>query len=117
MAAFFQSPERFDNDPFQSVEVFQKASVIKNKYHIRIQQRNGKKCITTIQGWEDDLDVKRICKAMRASFSCNGNVIEDKDGGMIIQLQGDQRENAKQWILEQEIITKSEVDQIVVHGF
>ncbi len=117
MNSLFQPQERFNNDPFQSVEMFQKVSVIKNKYHIRIQQRNGKKSITTIQGWEDDLDVKRICKAMRGAFSCNGNVIEDKEGGMVIQLQGDQRENAKQWILEQEIITKSEADRIVIHGF
>jgi translation initiation factor 1 len=54
---------------------------------------------------------------MRSAFSCNGNVIEDKEGGQVIQLQGDQRENAKQWILEQEIIRKSEADRIVVHGF
>jgi translation initiation factor 1 len=114
----FQPPTSFlSSDPFQDARSFQ-TTIIKNKYHIRIQQRNGKKSITTIQGWEEDLDVKRICKAMRAAFSCNGNVIEDKkEGGEIIQLQGDQRENAKQWILDQEIITKSEADRIVIHGF
>ncbi len=112
----FQPAERFDSDPFKSAIHFE-SSIIKPKLHIRIQQRNGKKCITTIQGWEEDLDVKRICKAMRAAFSCNGNVIEDDDKGEVLQLQGDQRENAKQWILEQEIIHKSETDRIVIHGF
>jgi translation initiation factor 1 (eIF-1/SUI1) len=40
---------------------------------------------------------------------------EDDTG--VIQLQGDQRENIKQWLLDQEVILKSEVDRIVVHGF
>ncbi len=93
-------------------------SVVKNKYHIRLQQRNGKKCITTLDGLEEDLDLKRICRAMRNAFSCNGNVVmkEDEDTG-VIQLQGDQRENVKKWLLEMEIILKNEVDRIVVHGF
>jgi translation initiation factor 1 len=95
-------------DPFGDI------SVTKNKYHIRVQQRNGRKCITMLDGLEDDLDLKRICKAMREAFSCNGNVVEEEG---IIQLQGDQRENIKQWLLEQEIIRKNEVDRIVIHGF
>ena len=54
---------------------------------------------------------------MREAFSCNGNVkMKDEDLG-VIQLQGDQRENMKQWLLDQEIILKNEVDRIVVHGF
>lgn len=92
-------------------------SILKNRYHIRIQQRNGKKAITTLQGLEDDLDVKRICKYMRKSFNCNGNVKKDKFDEDIIQLQGDQRENIKQWLLDQQIIEKQEVSRIVVHGF
>lgn len=95
-------------DPFEQV------SIIKNKYHIRVQQRNGRKCITTIDGLEEDLDLKRICKAMREAFSCNGNIVTEEG---IIQLQGDQRENVKQWLLEQEIVRKNESDRIVVHGF
>jgi translation initiation factor 1 len=96
---------------------FFNTSITKPKLHIRVQQRNGKKCITTIEGWEEDLDLKRICKAMRTAFSCNGNLTEDPNAGTILQLQGDQRENARQWLLEQEIIGKSEADRIVIHGF
>lgn len=100
----------FDND-------FSKASVAKNKYHIRVQQRNGRKCITTLQGLEDDLDTKRICRAMRTAFNCNGNVIHDEDNGDVIQLQGDQRENIRDWILAQQILSKNEEDRIVIHGY
>lgn len=88
------------------------------KINIRIQQRNGKKSITTIQGLDADLDVKRICRAMRKEFNCNGNIEEDKDYGTIIQLQGDQRTLVKEWLIRQEILTKEEAEErLVVHGF
>ncbi len=92
--------------------------IIKSKIHVRIQQRNGKKSITTIEGLDDDLDLKRICKAMRKCFNCNGNVTQTKDeDNYIIQLQGDQRENIKDWLLEQEIVSKSDISRLVIHGF
>lgn len=99
-------------------DIFASSSLSKNLYHIRVQQRNGRKCITTLAGLEEDLDLKRICKAMRNAFSCNGNVVMDEDDEDIgvIQLQGDQRENVKQWLLDQQIILKNEAHRIVVHG-
>ena len=36
-----------------------------NQIHLRIQQRNGRKCITLIQGLPDDLDLKKILKALK----------------------------------------------------
>jgi translation initiation factor 1 len=105
-------------DLFKDYDVFENSSLVKNKYHIRVQQRNGRKCVTTLDGLEEDLDLKRICRAMRTAFSCNGSIAmkEDTDTG-VIQLQGDQRENMKQWLLDQEIIPKNELDRIVIHGF
>ena len=92
--------------------------ITKSKIHIRIHQRNGKKSITTIEGLESDLDQKRICKAMRKTFNCNGNVTLMKDSEQeVIQLQGDQRENAKNWLIEQEIVSKSDLARLVIHGF
>lgn len=38
------------------------------KVHIRVQQRNGRKNITTVQGLDDDLDLKRIMK-VRFAFT------------------------------------------------
>lgn len=117
-AIFFNILNIYPMDPFTAYDEFKQSSLTKNKYHIRVQQRNGRKCITTLDGLEEDLDLKRICKAMREAFSCNGNVVmkEDEEEG-VIQLQGDQRENIKKWLLEMEIILKSEADRIVVHGF
>jgi translation initiation factor 1 len=88
------------------------------KIHIRIQQRNGRKSITTIQGLDADLDLKRIMKAMKKDFNCNGSIAEDEEMGEVIQLQGDQRQNSKEWLIQQEIVAKAEADdRIVIHGF
>uniref|UniRef100_A0A7S4JEG6 SUI1 domain-containing protein n=1 Tax=Odontella aurita TaxID=265563 RepID=A0A7S4JEG6_9STRA len=85
-----------------------------DKVHVRVQQRNGRKCITTVAGLADDLDVKRICKAFKKNFSCNGAVQKDEDSGEVIQLSGDQRTNVMEFLEDQEICTKGEV---VLHGF
>lgn len=102
----------FNNELFAAQQSF-----AKNRYHIRIQQRNGKKAITTLAGLEEDLDTKRICKYMRKAFNCNGNVKKGEFDEDIIQLQGDQRENIKQWLLDQEIVEKQDSLRIIVHGF
>lgn len=84
------------------------------KVHVRVQQRNGRKCITTVAGLADDLDIKRICKAFKKNFSCNGAVQKDEESGEVIQLSGDQRTNVKSFLVDQEIC---HADTIVLHGF
>ncbi len=85
-----------------------------NLVHIRIQQRNGRKSLTTVAGLADDLDLKRILKAFKKTFSCNGTVIEDEEHGEILQLQGDQRKNVAAFLVDNEICGKHEVR---IHGF
>lgn len=88
-----------------------------HKIHVRVQQRNKKSYITTIADLDEDLDLKRICKAMRNAFSCTGTVVSDKDHGEIIQLTGDQRDNIKKWLVDVEILTLKEAkDRLVLHG-
>jgi len=87
-----------------------------NKIHLRVQQQ-GRRYLTIIQDLDNDLDFKRICKDMRKKFSCNGNVVNDTDLGEIIQLQGDQRDNVKEWLLANEILTANSIDRLVIHGF
>jgi len=41
------------------------ADAQKDFVHIRVQQRNGRKCITTIQGLNSQLDLKKIIKAIK----------------------------------------------------
>jgi translation initiation factor 1 len=86
-----------------------------NKIHLRLQQQ-GRRHLTIIQDLDNDLDFPRICKDMRKKFSCNGNVINDEKMGEIIQLQGDQRDNVKDWLIKNEIVTSRDIDRIVIHG-
>jgi translation initiation factor 1 len=84
----------------------------KSKIHIRGQQQ-GRRYITTVEGLDDDLDLKRISHAMKKALSCSVTVIEDT----IIQLQGDKREDVRTWLVKNEVLTDKEAEvRIIVHG-
>ena len=108
-----QRPINFIKDAFKDAADEPGASQ-GEKVHVRVQQRNGRKCITTVAGLADDLDIKRICKAFKKNFSCNGAVQKDEDEKEVIQLSGDQRTNVKEFLVDQEICHS---DAIVLHGF
>lgn len=82
--------------------------------HIRIQQRNGRKTLTTVQGLPNDIDPKKLLKAFKKEFACNGTIVDDEDLGQVIQLQGDQRMKVKQFLVGESIVGG---DKIKVHGF
>ncbi|XP_077865523.1 eukaryotic translation initiation factor eIF1-like, partial [Saccoglossus kowalevskii] len=53
--------------------------------HIRIQQRNGRKTLTTVQGISDDYDKRKLVKACKKEFApCNGTVVEHPEYGEVI---------------------------------
>lgn len=83
------------------------------RIHIRIKQRKGNKHITTIEGLPDDLDLPRILSAMKKRFNCNGNVVKHEMGD-VLQLTGDQRDNAEDFLVSEEIANK---DNIYIHGY
>lgn len=86
-----------------------------NIVHIRIQQRNSKKTITTIEGLDTSIDLKKLLKYIKKQFNCNGSIIKiEEDNINIIQLQGDQRENIKNFLIKENIISE---DFIKIHGF
>jgi len=92
--------------------MLEEESLFQEKIHIHIHQRNGRKCQTLVEGLADDLDHKRICRTWRKLFSANGS-ISTEDDKTVIMMQGDQRENIKQWLIENSIITE---ENIVIHG-
>jgi translation initiation factor 1 len=81
--------------------------------HIRIQQRNGRKCLTLVSGLADDLDLKKILRYLKKNYNTNGNVLSDPQYGEIIQLQGDQRKNVYDAFVEWKVAEKEEMR---VHG-
>ncbi|CEH13889.1 eukaryotic translation initiation factor 1 [Ceraceosorus bombacis] len=86
-----------------------------DKYiHIRIQQRNGRKTLTTLQGLPKEYDSKKLIKAFKKEFACNGTLVDDEEMGQVIQLQGDQRQKIASFLIEEISIPKADVK---VHGF
>ncbi|XP_033101791.1 eukaryotic translation initiation factor 1-like [Anneissia japonica] len=82
--------------------------------HIRIQQRNGRKTLTTVAGISPDYDKKKIVKALKKVFACNGTVVQHPEHGEVLQLQGDQRNNVCQFFSDIKLAKK---EQLKVHGF
>ncbi|KAL7411488.1 translation initiation factor SUI1, partial [Mrakia frigida] len=70
---------------------------------VGIQQRNGRKMLTTLQGLPKEFDPKKILKAFKKEFACNGTVVEDDESGQVIQLQGDQRTKIRQFLVDSEL--------------
>eukprot|EP00397_Hematodinium_sp_SG-2012_P024359 GEMP01025368.1.p2 GENE.GEMP01025368.1~~GEMP01025368.1.p2 ORF type:complete len:107 (-),score=30.11 GEMP01025368.1:1993-2313(-) len=84
-----------------------------NYIHIRNQQRNGRKSITTIQGLPDKFNYKKILKAFKKNLNCSGAIVENEEHGFIIQLQGDWRLQVAEFFLHEGIADKT---QLKVHG-
>ena len=100
-------------DPFQdAVKGEERGS--EGLIHIRIQQRNGRKTLTTVQGIAPQYDLKKIIRACKKTFCCNGTVVEHSEYGEVIQFQGDQRNNICQFLTTNAIAKPS---QLKVHGF
>ena len=96
-----------DTDPFKTETNNQ------DIIHVRLQQRNGRKTLTTIQGLSKDLEFKKLLKAFKKEFACNGCIIDHKEFGEVIQLQGDQRENIKIFLINANL---GDEEHIKLHG-
>lgn len=109
----FEIPSSFD--PFADAEDFSTAGSASRDYvHIRIQQRNGKKCVTTVQGLGGDFRYNKTLKEIKKVLCCNGNVVEDKSLGRILQLQGDQRMKIMNFLVKANLVGK---ERVKIHGF
>jgi len=77
--------------------------------HIRVQQRTQRQYITTIQNLPTLIDLKKLLKILKKKFCCNGTIEENA-----IILQGDQRTNVANYLLNEKLCTRSEIK---VHGY
>lgn len=83
--------------------------------HIRVQQRRAHKWITTIQGISPEFDLKKILRAFKKNFNCNGTIVTDEEkGDEIIQLTGDQRHACADFFIQEGIALNKEL--VKVHG-
>lgn len=93
-----------DFDPFED----SKAAV-----HVRKQQRNGRKSITTVQGLPDTMDLHAILKALRKELCCNGCIIDSGEFGAVMQLQGDHRSSVCKFLVAHRL---ADAGHVYVHG-
>ncbi|CAN6236324.1 unnamed protein product [Urochloa humidicola] len=81
--------------------------------HLRMQQRNGKKSLTTVQGLSAAYNYGKILRDLKRELCCSGIVVEDDDLGSVIQLQGDHRKAVAAFLVKAGMVTKANVK---MHG-
>jgi translation initiation factor 1 len=105
-------------DPFaEADEDTGETKQAQNYIHIRIQQRNGRKTLTTVQGLPKKFDQKKILKVIKKKFACNGTIVNDTEMGEVIQLQGDQRKDVQEFLIDKKEGLQLDAKTIKVHGF
>ncbi|KAF7731449.1 Eukaryotic translation initiation factor eIF-1 [Apophysomyces ossiformis] len=115
MSKFMSYTEEL-NVPFDPLADVEEGSTPKsqNHIHLRIQQRNGRKTVTTFQGLPKEYDHKKLLKAFKKEFACNGNLVDDEELGEVLQLTGDQRLKIAEFLVNEKIAKKTEIK---IHGF
>ena len=104
----------FDNNNYDPLTEMDNL-INSRKVHIKIQKRNARKSICTIEGLEMDEDqLKGLTKEMKKKFACNGTIVKDEKLGNILQLQGDIREQAKELLIKKYNYLE---ENIVTHGY
>ena len=84
---------------------------------MNVSERNGRKTLTTVQGLPKKFDQKKILKVIKKKFgtlsgytangphtltgiACNGTIVNDSEMGEVIQLQGDQRKDVQEFLVD-----------------
>lgn len=70
-------------DPFAEANAEDSSAGSKEYVHIRIQQRNGRKSLTTVQGLKKEFSYSKILKDLKKEFCCNGTVVQDPELGKV----------------------------------
>mmetsp|Transcript_45244 Transcript_45244/g.121946 ORF Transcript_45244/g.121946 Transcript_45244/m.121946 type:complete len:119 (-) Transcript_45244:3-359(-) len=97
----------------------------RGKVHIRMQQRNGRKSWTTVQGFPEQVRLpktgrvlpvhfEKILQHLKKTFKTNGTLIKDEEHGTIIQLQGDIRKEVAEFLIDATALISK--DQVMIHG-
>jgi translation initiation factor SUI1 len=84
--------------------------------HIRVQQRNGRKHITTVEGlpaYVDEAKLTKLRKIFQTKFACSCVMVSNETLGAIIQLQGDHRHALQSFLMDEKLVP---ADFIRIHG-
>ncbi|KAJ6866202.1 hypothetical protein NC652_037683 [Populus alba x Populus x berolinensis] len=79
---FFLSFSSLDGiDPYAVANADDSGAGAKDHVHVRVQQRNGRKSLTTVLGLKKEYSYSKIPKDLKKEFCCNGTVVQDPDLG------------------------------------
>lgn len=92
---------------------FEGDEVLRAPVHVRKQQRNGRKSVTTIQGLPYAVDLVAVLKALRRELCANGCVVHSATHGDVLQLQGDHRAAVRAFLVAHRL---ADADRVFVHG-
>jgi translation initiation factor 1 len=93
---------------------------ILNTVHIRLQQRNGRKCWTFIENLvvEEGVSLKKVLKVLKKKLACNGSIEKNKENdgeeSSVLVLQGDHLKTVRDFLVKEGFCKKEE---IVTHGY
>lgn len=59
------------------------------------------------------IDLPKVLRYLKKEYNCNGALAQSEDGNSIIILAGDHRKSIMEFLIQEELATKS---QIKVHG-
>lgn len=83
------------------------------KVTIHVQKRNNRQCFTIISDIAEDLDLKKICRYLKKTLNCGGNILKDDEIGEVIRLTGDQKQAVIDFFIKEEIYKH---DEIILKG-
>jgi translation initiation factor 1 len=61
--------------------------------------------------------LKKVLKVIKKQFACNGTIVNDEKAGDVIQLQGDQRVAARDFLVDKDNGLEMDPKTVKVHGF
>ncbi|XP_033145414.1 protein translation factor SUI1 homolog 1-like isoform X1 [Brassica rapa] len=70
-------------DPFADANAEDSGAGTKEYVHIRVQQRNGRKSLTTVQGLKKEYIYSNILKDLKKEFCCNSTLVHDSELGHV----------------------------------
>eukprot|EP01084_Bolivina_argentea_P038433 71044_1 len=82
--------------------------------HLSYQQRNGRKGVTIIVGLPVKLNLNKLITKMKKKWSTGATIVQHKEKGDVIQIQGDLRRSIYEFLISLDIAQKS---QITIHGY
>ncbi|KAH7820188.1 Translation initiation factor 1 [Monocercomonoides exilis] len=77
--------------------------------HIRVQNRKGKKKVTTITGLGDIVDFKAVLHRLIKLYKCGGAIVKDDEFGKVIRIHGDFRDQIRTFLIENKMATDTQI--------